>query len=241
MAVPRAIAVEELPAVELKRLVGELLGEVARLREENAALREEVARLKGLNGRPKVRPSGMERTTAPEGDRPRGKAGRTAGTTERAVPEEQVLAIAAPPGSRFEGYEDVVVQDLRLAPRLIRYRRERWRTPEGRTLVAPLPAGVVGRFGPELRRFVLLQHHHGQVTAERITAFLTGLGVAISKRQVARLLTAGSAARDAGLGLLKTCRKLGISFFAYLGARLGVPGAPVIPPLPDLVRARASP
>jgi hypothetical protein len=52
---------------------------------------------------------------------------------------------------------------------------------------------------------------------------------------------AGREARDAGLGLLKTCRKLGLSFFDYLGARLHVPGAPAIPPLPDLVRARASP
>jgi hypothetical protein len=77
---------------------------------------------------------------------------------------------------------------------VIRYRRERWRTPDGRNLVAPLPAGIVGRFGPELRRFVLLQHHQGQVTAERITACLTGLGLVISKRQVVRLLTAGSAA-----------------------------------------------
>jgi hypothetical protein len=61
-------------------------------------------------------------------------------------------------------------------------------------LVAPLPAGVEGHFGPELKRFVLLQHHQGQVTAERITAFLASLGVAISKRQVVRLLTAKSAA-----------------------------------------------
>ena len=52
---------------------------------------------------------------------------------------------------------------------------------------------------------------------------------------------AGRDARDAGLGLLKTCAKLGLSFFDYLGARLGVPGAPLIPPLPELVRARASP
>ncbi len=199
MAAPRAIAVEELPAEELKRLVGELLGEVARLRAENAAPREEVARLKGLNGRPKVRPSGLERKTSPEGDRPRGKAGRTAGTTPGAWFRKSRCSRSPPrparasraTSSRFKGYEDVVVQDLRLEPRVIRYRRERWRTPEGQTLVAPLPAGVVGRFGPELRRFVLLQHHQGQVTAERITAFLTGLGVAISKRQVVRLLTAG--------------------------------------------------
>ena len=49
---------------------------------------------------------------------------------------------------------------------------ERWQTPDGRNLEAPLPAGVRGHFGPELRRFVLQQHHQGQVTAERITAFL---------------------------------------------------------------------
>jgi hypothetical protein len=31
-----------------------------------------------------------------------------------------------------------------------------------------------------------------------------------------------------------------VPFFAYLGARLGVPGAPAIAPLPELVRARAT-
>ena len=47
----------------------------------------------------------------------------------------------------------------------------------------------------------------------------------------------GRAARDTFLGLLKTCRKLGLPFFDYLGCRLIVPGAPVIPLLPQLVRA----
>ncbi len=50
---------------------------------------------------------------------------------------------------------------------------------------------------------------------------------------------AGRAARDAFLGLMKTCRKLGRSFFDYVGCRLAVPNAPVIPPLPQLVRAAA--
>jgi hypothetical protein len=52
---------------------------------------------------------------------------------------------------------------------------------------------------------------------------------------------AGRVARDVLLGLMKTCRKLGLSFFAYLGDRLGVPEAAEVPPLAQLVRARASP
>jgi hypothetical protein len=178
----------------LRRLVGQLVAEVARLAGENAALRDEVARLKGLKGRPKIKPSGMERATTPRAKKARPKARDRAKTTQRVVEEEQVLAIDAPCGSRFKGYEDFVVQDLRLEARVIRYRRQRWLTPEGRTLVASLPAGIQGHFGPELHRFVLLQHHQGQVTAERITAFLASLGVAISKRQVVRLLTTNSAA-----------------------------------------------
>jgi hypothetical protein len=48
----------------------------------------------------------------------------------------------------------------------------------------------------------------------------------------------GRDCRDAFLGLAKTCAKLGLSFWDYLGARLGIPGQAVIPHLPDLVRAR---
>jgi hypothetical protein len=46
--------------------------------------------------------------------------------------------------------------------------------------------------------------------------------------------------RDAFLGLLLTCVKLGISFWDYFGDRLGVPGADA-PYLPDLVRLRSAP
>jgi hypothetical protein len=130
-----------------------------------------------------------------------------------------------------------VVQDLILRPHVIRYRRERWLTPAGETVVAPVPAGTVGRFGPALRRFVLTQYHRGQVTIPRLVAQLRDLGVDISKRQVVRLLTAGP---DAFLGLMKPCDKLDLSFWDYLGNRLLVPDAPLILPLPDLVRQRAA-
>jgi hypothetical protein len=80
---------------------------------------------------------------------------------------------------------------LVLTARVVRYRRERWLTPIGETLVAPLPGGVRGHFGPELRRFVLMQHHQGQVTVERLVTLLQAIGISISKREVMRLLIDG--------------------------------------------------
>ena len=70
------------------------------------------------------------------------------------------------------------------------YRRERWTTPDGRTVAADPPAGVVGGCGPNLHRYVLMLHFQGQMTCERIVALLTAAGLSISKRQVVRLLTA---------------------------------------------------
>jgi transposase len=46
----------------------------------------------------------------------------------------------------------------------------------------------------------------------------------------------GREARDVTLGLAKTCMKLKISFYHYLGARLSVAG-PLIPPLASLIRS----
>jgi hypothetical protein len=54
--------------------------------------------------------------------------------------------------------------------------------------LAPLPSSISGHFGAELRRFVLLQHYHGQVTVEWLTMQLRAIGFSISKRQVMRLL-----------------------------------------------------
>jgi Transposase IS66 family len=48
----------------------------------------------------------------------------------------------------------------------------------------------------------------------------------------------GRDARDTFLGLAKTCTKLGISFWNYLGARLNIRGD-AVPPLPNLILARA--
>ena len=76
-----------------------------------------------------------------------------------------------------------MVQDLVLRPHVVRYRRERWLTPDGRTITAPLPPGISGHFGAQLRRFVLAQHHQCQVTVRRLAAQLRAIGVDVSRRR----------------------------------------------------------
>ncbi len=212
MSLPDAASLEAFSLAELRDVVGRLVGEVRRphsdnaslqarvdaqqvtiaaLRAENQALRDEVARLKGLPPRPPSRPSGMEQATQPgaaDTGETRPKPPRGVKRDRDAVTAEIVVKVPVPAGSRFKGYEDILVRDLRLSAEVIRYRRERWLLPSGETVLADLPAGIVGGFGPELRRFVLALHAQGQVTTERLTALLDGIGVEISKRQVVRLL-----------------------------------------------------
>ena len=169
-----------------------LLEHVAALERTVSAQRDEITRLKGVPGRPVLKPSGMERATQPTSPRGKGKRGQGGKkTARRVIHEDRVVKAAAPAGSRFKGYEDFVVQDLVLRPHVVRYRRERWLTPDGQTITAPLPAEVRGHFGAELRRFVLVQHHQGQVTVARLLAQLQAIGIDVSKRQVMRLLIAG--------------------------------------------------
>jgi len=171
-----------------------LLGKVADLERTVCAQRDEIARLKGLKGPPSIKPSGMEQATPvkPKGSN---RFRRGPKPVPRVVVEDQNLVpemtAAEQSGARFKGYQDYVVQDLVISPKVVRYRRERWITAGGRTLTAPLPIGIRGHFGPELCRFVLMQYHQGQVTVPRLVAQLRSIGIAISKRQVMRLLNEG--------------------------------------------------
>jgi Transposase IS66 family len=187
--VPQPPPLSGLSRPELEALLVELFGKVGELEKVVGEQREEIARLKGLKGRLNIKPStpsGMDKATeaAKKGKwRFRGKV------TPRVKIEDQVVKAAVPEGSRFKGHEPFLVQDLVISAKATCYQRERWVTPDGRTILAPLPDGIEGHFGPELRRFVLMQYHQGQSTLPRLAALLRSLGVAISKRQLQRLLT----------------------------------------------------
>jgi len=184
---------------EFERVRGEneaLSVALATLRIEHQAVKDELARLKHLPPRPPIKPSGMDKATRTDGSRTDGKKGerstrrRGSHLDKLTIGATVVVKANAPVGSRNKGFEDIVVQDLGLTPTVTLYRRERFETPEGTTIVADLDAGIIGGYGPNLHRLVLVLHIQGQMTCERIVALLVGLGLVISKRQVVRMLTA---------------------------------------------------
>jgi len=190
--VPPPSNLSDLNRPDLEALVVNLFGELAALKQTVSEQREEIIRLKGLKGRPTIKPSqpsGMDSATEPPKPAKQEKRRFRGKVTPRVTVEDQVVKAAVPEGSRFKGYEPFLVQDLVISAKATCYQRERWVTPDGRTILAPLPEGIEGHFGPELRRFVLMQYHQGQSTLPRLVALLRSVGVAISKRQLQRLLT----------------------------------------------------
>src|SRR5208282_834032 len=160
-------SLERMTPAELIGLVRQLIGEVTRLREEreeneklsaalaaqrveNQILKDEIARLRHLPPRPPHKPSGMEKATeGPEGGGEREKdealkRRRGPGVSKLSIDREMTLRVEAPVGSRFKGYQEITVQDLMAKAETTLYRRERWETPDGATLIAPLTAGIVG-------------------------------------------------------------------------------------------------
>jgi hypothetical protein len=176
----------------LQAQVEELRNQLAEMQRLVAAQADEIARLKGGPGRPDIKPnkpSGMDRGTERQSRKGK-KPPRGSTRSKVTISEEQVVKVEAPPGSRFKGYTSYVVRDLVIRPHVVNFQCERWQTLDGRVITAPLPAGVSGHFGPELRRFVLAQYHEAQTTVPRLLTLLRGLGIVISKRQLVRLLTA---------------------------------------------------
>lgn len=191
----RTVCGVEIPAEQQTPLVEALLRVIEQLQEE-------VRRLKGLPEPPKRRPepsplndpsgppsaSGKKKKpNTPDGKRP-GSAKRS--KTRNLVVQDVPLSLdGLPDGTKFLGYQDFTVQDLKVEPHNTRYRRCRYQLADGTIQVAPLPKDVTSHFGPTLRQYVLYQHFHNHVTQPLLHEELLELGVDISVGQVNRLLT----------------------------------------------------
>jgi Transposase IS66 family len=196
-SVPIKIAGVAVSAEERTPLVDRLLRIIEEQQAEMRAMRDELARLKGLPRRPIIRPSTLN-ASHPDPLHKRRKRGKRPGSAKRQKTAElkihetiPVPLEGLPEGTLQNGYEDFVVQDLKIEAHNVCYRRLRHLLPNGTGRTAPLPGHVQGHFGVGLRSYVLYQHHQNGVTQPLIREELLDLGIDISTGQIDRLLTEG--------------------------------------------------
>lgn len=208
---------EQTPVVKgLSSIVEQLIEHSQKQKEEIDVLKDEVRILKGQKKRPKFKPSKLDESTPIEPneksdeDEPAEESDDTCSSDKKGsgkppkkskkkrsnkkdLPidrEERVRPDNIPPGSRFKGYRDFHVQELVIKRENVRYRLERWLTPDGQVLVGQLPTSLENRhYGSTLLTYLLYQHHHCQTTQPLLLEQLREWGIKMSAGQLNRLLS----------------------------------------------------
>ena len=176
----------------LLNLVESMKQENQALRAEVQRLRDEINRLKGEQGKPEIK-GDKPQDHSSEQERRQPKDWRKGTKIDRIVIDrEQKLFVdksELPADAQFKGYEETVVQDIRLTTDNVCFVKEKYYSPsQQRTYIAPLPAGYEGEFGPGVRALVLTLYYASGMTEPKIEEFLGHIGVSISAGQVSNLL-----------------------------------------------------
>jgi hypothetical protein len=184
--------ISDFPCEQVTPAVLHLLEFCHHQQERIQELCDEIARLKGQAPKPKLKASNLEAGEKKRSERPSRRVKRNK-TPELTIHETVVVAPEeVPSGSRFKGYEEFTVQDLRIDVHNTRYRLERWEGPRGERLVGALPPEVGGlHFGLTLRSFILYQYHHAHVTQPLLLEQVREWGIDISAGHLSAIITDG--------------------------------------------------
>jgi hypothetical protein len=186
-----------------RELVGRLLNLVEKLsadlrdaQTEIQRLRDEVNRLKGEQGKPKIKGNNPK---PPVGDhsseKERRKPHQRHKSSKKAdihIDREQKLAVdraLLPEDAQFKGYEDVVVQDIKLGTDNVLFHKEKYYSHSTRqSYEAELPRGYSGQYGPGIQAIVLTFYYGMQASEPKILEFLENVGIRISEGEISNWL-----------------------------------------------------
>src|SRR5438876_2292204 len=119
--------------IYLMNLVENLSAKVAEQAEEIQRLRDENNRLKGEQGKPKIKANKAASHLSSEKERreskPRRKANKQAEIRIDRVEVVKVDHERLPADAEFKGYEEVVVQDIDFRTENIQFRKEKYYSP----------------------------------------------------------------------------------------------------------------
>ncbi|MHC5861882.1 IS66 family transposase [Nostoc sp.] len=195
---PKGIADESVRrTVEiLLNLVEELNLQVKELREENQRLRDENNRLKGEQGKPDIKAKKNKgelsnHSSEKERETPK-KHTKTSKNESIKIDREEILEYPRselPADAQFKGYEEVIVQDIKLTTDNVLFRKQKYYSPsEGKTYLAELPLGYGGEFGPGVKALVISLYYGSNMTQGKLLEFLEDIGIFMSAGHLSNLL-----------------------------------------------------
>lgn len=181
---------------QLLNLVEKLSADLRDAQVEIQRLRDEVNRLKGEQGKPKIkgntpRPPLTDHSSENERhqSRQRHKKSKKA---EIQIDREQVAEVDPtdlPKDAEFKGYEEVVVQDILLQTDNIRFYKMKYYSASTRkTYLAELPRGYEGQFGPGIKALTLVLYYGIGSSEPKILEFFENVGIQISAGEISNLL-----------------------------------------------------
>jgi hypothetical protein len=161
--------------------------------EEIQRLRDENNRLKGEQGKPKIKANKPTTDLSSEKERRESKPRNESSKQDKIKIDREVVVKVdrehLPADSQFKGYEEVVVQDIDLRTANVKFRKEKYYSPStGRAYQAELPEGYHGQFGPGVRALVLALYYESGMSEPKIRDFLQTVGLLISAGQLSNLL-----------------------------------------------------
>src|SRR6266480_2810334 len=192
---PKTIEDEDLRQIflYLMNVVETQQVKLAEQAEEIQRLRDEISRLKGEQGKPKIKANTSATDLSSEKERRQPKPHRKSSKQAHIqIDRVEVMTVGQehlPADAVFKGYVDVVVQDLEIRSDNVQFRKEKYYSPsQKRTYLAPLPAGYHGQFGPKVRAWVLAIYYGGQMSEPKLLEVLQTAGLLISAGQLSNML-----------------------------------------------------
>ena len=159
-------------------------------------MRDEVNRLKGEQGKPKIKgntpkPPAEDQSSEKERHKTRQRH-KSSKNADIHIDREQKLEIdpaVLPEDAEFKGYEDVVVQDIKLGTDNVLFRKEKYYSRTTRqSYLAELPRGYSGQYGSGIQAIVLTFYYGMQASEPKILEFLENVGIRISKGEISNWL-----------------------------------------------------
>src|SRR5258708_35952157 len=179
--------------ISLMNLVESLSAKVAEEAEEIQRLCDENNRLKGEQGKPKIKANKPAPNLSSEKERRESKSHHKANKQAQIridrVEVVKVDTCRLPMDAVFKGYEEVTVQDIEFRTENIRFRKEKYYSPsQKRTYLAEMPAGYHGQFGPKVRAWALALYYADGMSEPKSLDLLQTVGMSISAGQISDML-----------------------------------------------------